>query len=166
MWAVDRVDPAPADRILEVGCGHGVAVSLVCERLRGGTITALDRSAKMIASARRRNAAWEAAGVATFATTALRDADLGDARFDRIFAVHVGVFLRGEPGPELRVVADHLAAAGTLWLVDEPLAPERAEEIGAALASVLRAHDFVVRRVVVDDLTKTRVVGVEAAPAS
>jgi protein-L-isoaspartate O-methyltransferase len=43
-WSVEQLDVQPDDRLLEVGCGHGVAVSLVCQTLGGGTIHAIDRS--------------------------------------------------------------------------------------------------------------------------
>src|SRR5215210_4912357 len=83
VWAVDTLALDPADRVLEVGCGHGVAVSLVCERLTSGRITAIDRSKKMIEMAARRNREHVAAGRAVVKTAALEMADFGDERFDK-----------------------------------------------------------------------------------
>src|SRR5215212_9299002 len=73
VWAVDTLEVRPADRLLEVGCGHGVAVSLVCERLTTGTITAIDRSPKMIEMATRRNREHVDAGRAVLEAIALED---------------------------------------------------------------------------------------------
>ena len=108
-YAVDLLDVQPRDRLLELGCGHGVAVTLVCERLDGGRITAIDRSAKMIATARQRNAAQIESGTATFIEGSLDVADFGDARFDKVFGVHFPPLLRGQPGRELAVVRGCLA---------------------------------------------------------
>ncbi|MBN6034778.1 hypothetical protein [Amycolatopsis sp. 195334CR] len=45
VWTVDRMRVRPSDRVLEIGCGHGVAVTLVLEKLNSGSILAINRSA-------------------------------------------------------------------------------------------------------------------------
>src|SRR3954452_13439956 len=89
---VDTLRGSPAERLLEVGCGHGVAVSLVCERLATRTITAIDRSPKMIAMSTRRNREHVDAGRAALEAVALKDADFRDRRFDKVFAFNVAPF--------------------------------------------------------------------------
>lgn len=142
VWAVGLLDVQPDDRLLEVGCGHGVAVSLVCDRLAGGHLTAVDRSATMIEAAARRNADHVRAGRATFLTASLHDADLGDTRFDKVFAIHVPVLLRGDPGRELEIVTEHLAPGGRLFLPFQPLEPTQVEPTIERLTAVLTGHGF------------------------
>jgi ubiquinone/menaquinone biosynthesis C-methylase UbiE len=113
---VDRLGVEPGDRVLEIGCGHGVAATFVCERLTTGRLTAIDRSAKMIAAATRRNAPYVASGRAEFLVATLEDADLGDRRFDRIFAVRVGLFHR-EP-ERARALAERWLAPGGVLLTE------------------------------------------------
>jgi SAM-dependent methyltransferase len=98
--AVDALDPQPSDRVLEVGCGAGVAVSLVCERLVDGHMVAIDRSPAMIRTAERRNRAHVQAGRLRLEAVALADADFGDEHFDRVLAVRVGALAR-PPGNDL-----------------------------------------------------------------
>ena len=110
---VDRLEVRPGDRVLEIGCGHGVAATFVCERLDGGRLTAVDRSPKMIAAAARRNAAHVEAGTAEFLVARLEALDLGDRRFDKVFAVRVGLFHR-EPERARALVEPYLAPGGRI----------------------------------------------------
>ena len=153
VWAVDTLEVRPADRLLEVGCGHGVAVSLVCERLTTGTITAIDRSPKMIEMATRRNREHVDAGRAVLEAIALEDADLGDRRFDKVFAFNVAPFWQ-QPEAALGAVREHLARDGAVYIFWDARhsAPERARDLGNELADRLREGGFSVDRVLVKDL--------------
>jgi ubiquinone/menaquinone biosynthesis C-methylase UbiE len=91
---VEQLSIRPSDRVLEIGCGHGVAATLVCQRLESGHLTAIDGSEKMIEAAKRRNAEQVEAGKAEFIVATLEELDLGDRRFDKIFAIRVGLFHR------------------------------------------------------------------------
>lgn len=82
----------PRDRVLEIGCGHGVAATLICRRLEGGAYVGVDRSAKMIAAAARRNSAFVERGAAAFVHVDLETMDFGERRFDKILAVRVRLF--------------------------------------------------------------------------
>lgn len=115
---VDQLDLRPADRILEIGCGHGVAATLVCERLEGGRLTAVDRSSKMVEAAIRRNAAYVRAGTAEFLVAALEDLDLGDRRFDKVFAVRVGLFDR-DPSAARSLAERWLARDGRVYVFSD-----------------------------------------------
>jgi ubiquinone/menaquinone biosynthesis C-methylase UbiE len=128
MWAVmadrlraivEELDIRPLDRVLEIGCGHGVAATYVCERLDGGRLTAIDRSQKMIEAAARRNARFVETGLAEFLVAELETLDLGSRRFDKVFAVRVGLFHR-EPERARRLVEPYLAPEGEVFAFFDP----------------------------------------------
>ena len=165
IWAVDTLEIRPADRLLEVGCGHGVAVSLVCERLTTGTITAIDRSPKMIEMATRRNREHVDSGRATLEAVALEDADLGDRRFDKIFAFNVAPFWL-QPEAALGAVRRHLASDGAVYIFWDARhsAPGRARDLGNDLADRLRESRFSVDKVLVENLRPVPAVCVTGRP--
>ena len=159
-WAVETLDVQPGERVLEVGCGHGVAASLVCEA--GGHVTAIDRSAKMIALATQRNQAHVAAGRARFETVTLEQADFGE-RFDKVFGVHVAALWRSD------AVRAHIAPGGALHVIDQlPGARTRADAQAHAerVTAALSAHGFTVEAARFADLEPSPVVCVIARQPS
>jgi len=157
-WAVDTLAVKPEDHLLEIGCGHGVAVSLICERLEGGRITAIDQSPKMIALAEKRNAAHVAAGRSLFHAVALREADFGAAQFDTIFAIRVGVFVRGDASRELEVVRKHLTTGGRFHLIYDPFHAAEANDVIQKATAQLERHDFTIKAVETKRIAQTTVV--------
>jgi SAM-dependent methyltransferase len=112
--------------VLELGCGHGVAASLICERLAGGSYMGIDRSATMVAAASGRNARYIATGHASFQAVAVADAVL-EGLFDCVVAIHLPVLERGDPAKEPAALRPHLAPGARLCTgfqpPDGPLGP-------------------------------------------
>jgi ubiquinone/menaquinone biosynthesis C-methylase UbiE len=119
IWAVDMVGVEPSERLLEVGCGHGVAVSLVCEKLASGRVVGIDRSRKMIDMATTRNRKHVEAGRAILKTVSVEKADFGANRFDKVFAVNVTPLWR-QPGHGLGVVRKFLVPGGKIYIFHQP----------------------------------------------
>jgi ubiquinone/menaquinone biosynthesis C-methylase UbiE len=112
--AVERLGVRRGDRVLEIGCGHGVAATYVCERVgAGGRLTGVDRSPKMVAAASRRNAAFVEDGRAEFLLGGIEDLDLGERRFDVVFAIHLPL-RRSEPQRAAAIAERWLAAGGSV----------------------------------------------------
>lgn len=105
--------------MLEIGCGHGVAATLICAKLSTGHLLAIDRSRKMVDAAIRRNREYVDAGTAEFHVADVRDFDPGARRFDRILAVRVGVLHR-DPAMR-RHLEQWLKRRGRIFTIyDEP----------------------------------------------
>lgn len=100
-------------RVLEIGCGPGVAARAVLERVGDtGFVLGIDRSATAIALAERGSQAGISSGRLDFRAVAAEDFMLGpdEAPFDLAFALRVGA-LDGRHPEAGRLALARIAAA-------------------------------------------------------
>ena len=90
--AVAALPLRPGMRVLEIGGAPGAAAKAVAERLDGGHVLVIDRSAKGVALTERNAADEIAAGVLSVRQVAAEDFELlpGEAPFDLAFGLRVG----------------------------------------------------------------------------
>ena len=117
---VDRADPRPGERVVDVGCGTGSVALLAAER--GARVTGVDPAARLLEVARA-----EAASRGLDATFAAGDAaalPVGDGEADLVLA-NFGVIFAPDPekaGAELaRVSAPDGRMLFTAWIPGGPI---------------------------------------------
>jgi len=140
--AVEALALAGNEKVLEIGCGHGIATRLVLERLTTGRVTALDRSEKMISSLK--GAAPDVGERLRTIAAAFEDVDSSDQKFDAIFAVNVALNLRLDTG-WAPLVRGLLEPNGRLVLAfDPPPLSSKADSFAELSQSRLAAAGFAV----------------------
>lgn len=90
-WTVDLLAPADGERVLEIGCGPGVALEL-CLARAGVRAVGVDHSGLMIAQAAKRNARAVKDGRLRLVEGTI-DVQFADAPFDRMFSINVIQFV-------------------------------------------------------------------------
>ena len=121
-WVVSLLDVRPADRVLEIGFGPGVAIAELA-RAGAGHVYGIDHSDVMLRQASRRNAAAIRAGRVTLlnASADQLPPDLGGP-FDVILAVNSLGFWPA-PGKRLAELRQRLAPGGRIAIVSQPRCP-------------------------------------------
>ncbi len=80
-WAVQLLDVQPTDRVIELGCGPGVAIAALATRAIRGLVVGVDHSQVMLRQARRRNRAAVRAGRVRLIHTPVESLSISDGPF-------------------------------------------------------------------------------------
>jgi ubiquinone/menaquinone biosynthesis C-methylase UbiE len=135
-WAVELLAVQPTERVIEFGCGPGVAVAALAARATHGVVVGVDHSAVMIRQAERRNRAAVRAGRVRLLHASVEDLSVDGGPFDAALAVNT-VGMWPDPALRLREVAKLLRPGGRIALVTQPRCPGADEATSAAAAKEL-----------------------------
>jgi SAM-dependent methyltransferase len=139
-WAVELLEVKPRDRVIELGCGPGVAVAALARRATHGLVVGVDHSAVMIAQARRRNAHAISEGRVHLIHAPLEQLEMAGEQFDAALAVNT-VGMWPEPTVRLREIGLRLLrGGGRIALVSQPRCPGATAATSAAAGDRLVAH--------------------------
>jgi SAM-dependent methyltransferase len=141
VWAVDILDVQPMDEILEIGCGYGNSIPLICENLSAGQLTAIDRLEKMVAAATRSNQEFVDSGKACIFRQDLLDSRLPEGHFDKIFLFNINAFWM-DPKSELAEIRRLLKPSGRFFLFHQPPPGHDLDEFENAFLTNLTKYNF------------------------
>jgi protein-L-isoaspartate O-methyltransferase len=155
VWGVEQLAPAPADHVLEIGCGPGYGVALLCQKLARGSVTAIDRSALQVEKARSLNRECIASGRARVEAITLAEAPVAlGKRFLKVLAINVNAFWT-EPAASLSSLAALLRRGGRAFLVYEAPSAAGLHQLRTTLPRLLSTHGFNVDEVRVPGARKS-----------
>ena len=114
-WVVDLLDVQPTDRVLDVGCGPGITLQLLAQRVHTGFLAGTDPSDVMLRQAARRNRRAVAKGRVELRRGSAEHLPYEDGTFTKASAVH-SVYFWPSLEQGLRELHRVLARGGRLVL--------------------------------------------------
>ncbi len=145
LWTVGLLGVRPGDRILEIGCGPGVALKACAEQAKLGVVVGVDHSQAMLAQAARRNRRAIARGRVQLQLGGLDLVSTLGGAFDKVFLVNVVQFLADKVAA-FRIFHEAMAPGGTLATTYQPRHrnPTRADAIRVAdeIKEIMAAGQF------------------------
>ena len=137
-WAVQLLDVQSTDRVIEIGCGPGVASAALATRAIRGLVVGVDHSQAMIGQARRRNRAAIRAGRVRLIHMPVESLSISDRPFNAALAVNT-VGMWPDPTARLRELGRLLRPGGRIALVSQPRCPGATAATSVAAANELTA---------------------------
>jgi ubiquinone/menaquinone biosynthesis C-methylase UbiE len=136
--AAQLLDVLPSERVIELGCGPGVAIAALAARATRGLVVGVDHSEVLIRQARRRNGAAGRAGRVRLIHKPVEKLSISDGPFDAALAVNtVGMWT--DPPARLRELGRLLRPGGRIALVSQPRCPGATAATSRAAADELAA---------------------------
>lgn len=114
--AMDRLDPRPGERILDLGCGTGpTSVELASRVGPGGSVVGVDIAEEMLVRARQR-ASEQGSDNVSFLHADVQAGSLGSREYDAAFS-RFGVMFYSDPAAAFSKVREALRPGGRLSFV-------------------------------------------------
>ena len=102
--AIEALGVLQGDRILDIGCGPGIALTELATAAPAGYVAGVDPSPLMISVARRRNKPLVRSGRVSVTEASATALPFPDQAFDKALCVHV-IYFWDDLGPCLREIA-------------------------------------------------------------
>ena len=118
-WTVELIAPDRKARVLEVGCGPGLALAAMSKRVTEGRIVGLDHSALMLAQAAKHNRQAIETGRLQLHLGGLDSLATLNPDFDVVYSINVAMFWRDRP-TALRAIRSVMRANGLLATTYQP----------------------------------------------
>lgn len=148
-WLVNVMEVKPGDRILEIGCGVGLAVEQIAPLLKKGKITAIDRSKPMIEKAIKRNEESIKKGTAAFLNKDFVKLPEDSGPYDKIFLFNINLFwTKASIAKEAAILRSLLSKKGTLYILYGPMVASGFNKIAGPVTKNLEREKFTIDKII------------------